>query len=112
MDCSDSVRVISRDTRDILGEGPLWSPIRQTLVWVDIFAPAIRRLNLAGGAVQSWGAPERIGWGVEREARDDLLVGLKSGFASLCLEPSLHLTCDSASTSELSSLPPKPEVWC
>ena len=24
---------------------------------------------------------------VEREARDDLLVGLKSGFASLCLEP-------------------------
>jgi len=84
---NNPVRVISRDTRDILGEGPLWSPIRQTLLWVDIFAPAIRRLNLASGAVQSWEAPERIGWVVEREARDDLLVGLKSGFASLCLEP-------------------------
>jgi xylono-1,5-lactonase len=84
---NNPVRVISRDTRDILGEGPLWSPMRQTLFWVDIFAPAIRRLNLASGAVQSWEAPERIGWVVEREARDDLLVGLKSGFASLCLEP-------------------------
>jgi xylono-1,5-lactonase len=87
MDRNNAVRVISRDTRDILGEGPLWSPIRQTLLWVDIFAPAIRRLNLASGAVQSWEAPERIGWVVEREARDDLIVGLKSGFASLCLEP-------------------------
>ncbi len=87
MDRNNAVRVISRDTRDILGEGPLWSPIHRTLLWVDIFAPAIWRLDLASGAVQSWEAPERIGWVVEREARDDLLVGLKSGFASLCLEP-------------------------
>src|SRR3979411_2344999 len=86
MDRNNAVRVISRDTRDILGEGPLWSPIHRTLLWVDIFAPAIWRLDLASGAVQSWEAPERIGWVVEREARDDLLVGLKSGFASLCLE--------------------------
>ena len=87
MDRNHIVRVIPRDTHDILGEGPLWSPIHHTLLWVDIFAPAIRRLDLASGAVQSWEAPERIGWVVEREARDDLLVGLKSGFASLRLEP-------------------------
>src|SRR3981081_2242693 len=87
MDRNNAVRVISRDTRDILGEGPLWSPINRTLLWVYIFAPAIWRLALASGAVQSWEAPERIGWVLEREARDDLLVGLKSGFASLCLEP-------------------------
>src|SRR5258705_7713370 len=74
MDRNNAVRVISRDTRDILGEGPLWSPIHHTLLWVDIFAPAIWRLDLASGAVQSWEAPERIGWVVEREARDDLIV--------------------------------------
>jgi xylono-1,5-lactonase len=87
MDRNNAVRVISRDTRDILGEGPLWSPIHHTLLWVDIFAPAIWRLDLASGAVRSWEVPERIGWVVEREARDDLIVGLKSGFASLRLEP-------------------------
>jgi sugar lactone lactonase YvrE len=87
MGSNNPVRVVSRDVRDILGEGPLWSPIHRALLWVDIFAPALRRLDLASGAVQSWEAPERIGWVVEREARDDLLVGLKSGFASLCLEP-------------------------
>ena len=31
MDRNNPVRVISRDTRDILGEGPLWSPIHHTL---------------------------------------------------------------------------------
>ena len=70
MDRNNAVRVISRDTRDILGEGPLWSPIHRTLLWVDIFAPAIWRLDLASGAVQSWEAPERIGWVVEREENE------------------------------------------
>src|SRR5258707_14365604 len=87
MDRHNAVRAGPREPRDILGEGPLRSPIHRPLLWVDIFAPAIWRLDVASGAVQSWEAPERIGWVVEREARDDLLVGLKSGFASLCLEP-------------------------
>jgi D-xylonolactonase len=79
---NNPVRVISRDTRDILGEGPLWSPIRQTLLWVDIFAPAIRRLNLASGAVQSWEAPERIGWVVEREARSMMQITVNCTLAT------------------------------
>src|SRR3977135_2153683 len=85
MDRNNAVRVISRDTRDILGEGPLVSPIHRTLLWVDIFAPAIWRLDLASGAVQSWEAPERIGWVVEREALDVLLVCFESGMTSVCM---------------------------
>jgi sugar lactone lactonase YvrE len=78
--------IVARENRDILGEGPLWAPSRDCLFWVDIMAPALRRYNLESGAVDSWDMPERIGWAIEREGRDDLIVGLKSGFATLSLD--------------------------
>jgi sugar lactone lactonase YvrE len=80
-------RIVPREGRDLLGEGPLWSPSRNALFWVDILAPALRRLDLANGAVTSWPMPERIGWAIERHGRDDLIIGLKSGFAALSLDP-------------------------
>lgn len=80
-------RIIGREGRDVLGEGPSWSPSRGCLFWVDIMAPALHRMDLASGAVTSWAMPERIGWAIEREGRDDFIVGLKSGFAELSLEP-------------------------
>jgi xylono-1,5-lactonase len=80
-------RVIRRDGRDKLGEGPLWSPGRQTLFWVDILSPALRKLDLRTGEITSWDMPEPIGWAIEREGRDDLVIGLKNGFAFLTLEP-------------------------
>jgi D-xylonolactonase len=80
-------RVVRRDGRDKLGEGPLWSPSRQALFWVDILAPALRRLDLRTGEIASWDMPEPIGWAIERDGRDDLVIGLKSGFALLTLEP-------------------------
>ena len=80
-------RIVARPERDILGEGPLWSPSRNCIFWVDILAPALRALNLATGAVSRWSMPEPIGWAVERKDREDLLVGLKSGFAALTLDP-------------------------
>ncbi|HEY0598008.1 MAG TPA: SMP-30/gluconolactonase/LRE family protein, partial [Sphingopyxis sp.] len=57
------------------------------LFWVDIMAPALHRLDLASGRVRSWAFDEPIGWIIEREGRDDFLVGLKSGFAKLSLDP-------------------------
>ncbi|HLZ79296.1 MAG TPA: SMP-30/gluconolactonase/LRE family protein [Sphingomonas sp.] len=80
-------RIIARESRDTLGEGPCWSPARGCLFWVDIMAPALHRMDLASGAVTSWAMPERIGWAIEREGRDDFIIGLKSGFAELSLEP-------------------------
>ncbi len=80
-------RIIRREGRDVLGEGPYWSSSRGCLFWVDIMAPALRRIDLAGDTVTSWAMPERIGWAIEREGRDDFIIGLKSGFAELSLEP-------------------------
>jgi sugar lactone lactonase YvrE len=46
--------------RDRVGESPLWHASQRALYWVDIEACAIRRLSLAGGALQSWTLPERV----------------------------------------------------
>jgi sugar lactone lactonase YvrE len=81
-------RVIDRTTRDLLGEGPLWSARRGALFWVDILAPALRSLDLGSGAVRSWVMPEKIGWAVESAGCDHFIVGLKSGFARLDIETS------------------------
>ncbi len=76
-------RVIDRATRDALGEGPVWSARRGALYWVDILAPALHSLDLAGGTVSTWNMPEKIGWAVECARDDGFIIGLKSGFARL-----------------------------
>ena len=42
------------DTLDILGESALWCGASNTLHWVDIRAPALRRLDPQTGQVTSW----------------------------------------------------------
>ncbi len=46
--------------RDVVGESPLWDPVRQALWWVDIESRAIRRLESAEGRVRTWTLPERV----------------------------------------------------
>jgi xylono-1,5-lactonase len=81
------VRIIPREFRDTLGEGPVWSGSRNALLWVDIFGQLVHELELETGSITSWSVPERIGWIVEREGREDFVAGLKSGFAHLQLDP-------------------------
>ena len=81
------VNAISRNSRDILGEGPIWSASRKAVFWVDIFGQRVHRLALGSGSITSWSIPERIGWIVERERREDFVAGLKSGFVLLRLDP-------------------------
>ena len=45
---------MARPRRDRLGEGPIWVPERARLFWVDIAAPALNWLDLAGGAAVSY----------------------------------------------------------
>jgi D-xylonolactonase len=59
---SPAVRVIARERRDLLGEGPLWSERENALFWVDILARRVQRLSLDDASVCEWTMPEMIGW--------------------------------------------------
>ena len=81
-----TVRPILRDTRDILGEGLLWSARENALFWTDILGRKLWRMNLEGEQITQWDMPEAIGWIIERAA-GGFVVGLQSGFYRLDLEP-------------------------
>jgi sugar lactone lactonase YvrE len=57
------VKTVSRigTTLDVLGESAIWCDASQRLLWVDIRAPALRRLDPASGDVQSWAMPDLCG---------------------------------------------------
>lgn len=61
------VRVIARDRRDRLGEGPLWSARHGALFWVDILGRRINRMTLSGERVESFEQPHYAAWIIERE---------------------------------------------
>lgn len=81
-------RVVERGgARDRLGEGLLWSAREGAVYWTDILKPALNRVTLATGNVESWPMPEMIGWVIERRDRPGLIAGFRSGFAELTLDP-------------------------
>lgn len=84
---ADAWRVIAREQRDELGEGPLWSAKHNAIFWVDILSHFLYRYSLADSSVQRWSLPERIGWAVERRNKPGFIAGLQSGFYELDLEP-------------------------
>ncbi|HSX56796.1 MAG TPA: SMP-30/gluconolactonase/LRE family protein [Sphingomonas sp.] len=79
------VRVIERDRRDELGEGPLWSARDEALYWTDILGQRINRLSLTDGAVVSWPMPGHTGWVIERES-GGLIAGIGREVAALSAE--------------------------
>ena len=42
------------ETRDRLGESPLWHPREQALYWIDFYGPTVHRLKPATGAYRQW----------------------------------------------------------
>lgn len=68
------------NTRDVLGEGPVWDPRAQCLWWVDIRGPFVRRFDLRGERVDTWTMPEMVGSLAVRK-RGGLLLALKSALA-------------------------------
>jgi len=84
-------KVIERPQKDELGEG-LWLSSRQNAVyWVDILSHVLYKHSLAGGGVQHWQLPERIGWVIERRNKPGFIAGFQSGFHELELEPTLSI---------------------
>ncbi|TCM20505.1 sugar lactone lactonase YvrE [Novosphingobium sp. PhB165] len=59
-----------------LGEGPVWAGDR--LWFVDIKAHRLYRHDPATGALDTWQAPDQIGW-VLPAARGDMITGIKTG---------------------------------
>jgi sugar lactone lactonase YvrE len=53
-------RVLS-DSRDQVGECPVWSVAEQALFWVDIEGRKIHRFDWATQTQQTWSTPERVG---------------------------------------------------
>lgn len=73
--------------RAILGEGPVYDARDDALYFVDIKAPRLHRLSLRDDARTSWDMPEPIGWVLPRATQPGFIAGLKSGFATLTLDP-------------------------
>lgn len=73
------VRIVERDRRDRLGEGPLWSARDNALYWTDILSHRLNRLSLDSGVVRSWEFDEYLGWAVERE-KGGFVLGLGRRF--------------------------------
>jgi len=75
---------IVHDRPDLLGEAPQWNPRDQRLYWVDAFAPALRRIDPASGAVESFALAHDIGSFVFC-AGGGLVAGTRAGFQRLDL---------------------------
>lgn len=82
-----NVSIVRPQGRDVLGEGPVWIARQNALFWVDIYEKRLNRWELNSAEYTSWRMPDRIGWLIERKDRMDFVIGLKSGFATLCLDP-------------------------
>jgi len=73
------VRIVERERRDTLGEGPLWSARDNALYWTDILSHRLNRLSLDSGAVRHWQFDEYLGWAIERE-KGGFVLGLGRRF--------------------------------
>lgn len=69
----------------VLGEGPVWSPEDQALLFLDIKGRQLMRFDLATGQGEARALPERVSWIVRR--RDGgWLAGAAGGFADIDME--------------------------
>jgi sugar lactone lactonase YvrE len=70
------------ETKDTLGEGPLWNPRDGRLWWTDIPERRLRRLDPVTRAVDDVDLPERLGCFAFVEGRpESLLAAFETGFA-------------------------------
>jgi sugar lactone lactonase YvrE len=67
------------NTRDRLGESPLWHPAQQALYWIDFYGPTIHRLHPQSGDYRCWmlTAAPSIG-SLAFTADDRLIVALEN----------------------------------
>ena len=76
MTVSQPIAIVRIDAE--LGEGPAWDIARQCLWFVDIKQHLLYRFDPASGALQSWKAPDQIGWALPA-VDGSLLTGVRGG---------------------------------
>jgi len=74
------------DARADLGEGPVWDPADDTLLWVDIDAGAVHRFSPATGAETTLDAGQPVG-AVAWRRSGGLALAMRDGFGLLDPEP-------------------------
>lgn len=81
------------NSRDDVGESPLWSPAEQCLWWVDIEGRALRHLDWATRAVRSWTTPERTGC-IALHRAGGLVAAMETGVFHLQPHEDGSLACE------------------
>lgn len=66
------------DTRDRLGECPVWDARDQSLYWIDSKARLVRRLS--AGQTREWGTPSDVGSIALTRSGQRLVLALEDGF--------------------------------
>jgi sugar lactone lactonase YvrE len=73
------------ETRDRVGESPVWHVDLQALYWVDIESRLVRRHVVGSARTESWELPERIGC-ISLVEDGRVVAAMESGIALLTLE--------------------------
>lgn len=68
------------DTKNLLGEGPLWCPDDRCLWWIDVANPALWCAEGDGGQVRSWSLPKPPG-SLAPLAAGSFVIAFRSGLA-------------------------------
>ena len=89
-----SEATVISESRDQVGESPVWSVAEQALYWVDIEGCLIRRLDWAQRTQLSWRLPERVGC-IALSAQGGVVAAMETGvFAvQLMAEGAVRLSC-------------------
>lgn len=73
------------ETKDVLGEGPIWNENEKSLYWCDNIRSLVHRYDSSSGKVKTWQMNEEIGSLVFRR-KGGIVAGMKSGFCHVDLE--------------------------
>jgi sugar lactone lactonase YvrE len=76
--------IVLGETRDRVGESPVWDVQAQALYWVDIEGRHIRRRAVPGHATQSWDLSERVGC-IALAADGRVIAAMETGIDAVTL---------------------------
>ena len=89
-----SPHTVIADTRDRVGESPVWDALGQALYWVDIEGRHIRRWDSARNETCSWDLPERAGC-IALAPGGRVIAAMETGIFAVTLgaAPQVQLEC-------------------